>query len=393
MGEIEVKSLRSANSRQERAVRVARRPGLGRRSEGVECHGVCAVSSKQVAEAPVYGGVLGCVGDRAFGGDARAAGVGGAGVEVGGGLGGRWQVSGCGSESEAVGRRWLRWIRSTCLPVITPSYTPVPLVSAPTATGVPVPAPDQDADALSYTPRSPEQISLVACAVVSRREDSADARARCEPSLVSAGVVFAETVTAPSKPSDATDLPVACRFAEPEPVHVEIVAAHAAGEEPATQEVQPGLNNERIAAQRQSTPPQGRGRARPRHRPNKKPRGGKGQDDHFRVQDRYGDDRQETNGRTTLRDTGSVRAQSPATGRERYLEHLRLKSRATMLVSGDGSPSAAKSSRRAAAELAPVGQVNQLTSVSEKCSEGSDPLTADEQTIKKPVLSTSGDRP
>ena len=189
-------------------------------------------------------------------------------------------------------------------PVITPSYTPVPLISAPTAAAVPVPAPEQDADALRYTPQSPEQSSLDACAAVSRREDGADTRALYEPSLVSAGVVFAETVTAPSKPSDAADLPVACRFTEPEAVHVE------------------GL----------------------------------------------------------------------ATGRERYLEHLRLKSQATMLASGDKSTFAAESLRPATAGPSSSRQANQTSSAPEKCSAGSDPLTTDEQRIKKPVPSTPGDR-
>ena len=204
--------------------------------------------------------------------------------------------------------------------------------------------------------------------------------------------MFAETVTAPSKRSDAADLPAACRFTEPEAERVEIVAANAAGEESATQEEEPGLNTERIAAQKRSTPSQGRGRGRSRHRPNKKPRGGKGRNDHFRVQDRYTDDRQETDSRTTLRDTGSVRAETPATGRERYLEHLHLKSQAAMLVSGDRSTTAAQPLRQATAEPTPVDQSNQPTSVPEKCSAGSDPLTTDEQRIKKPTSSTPGDR-
>jgi hypothetical protein len=277
-------------------------------------------------------------------------------------------------------------------PLVTPSYTPVPLVSAPTVPAVPVPAPKQDADALSYTPPSPEQMSLDTCAAVSRREGSADTRGLDEPSLVSAGVVFAETVTAPSKPSGAEDLSVACSFAEPEAVHVEIVAANAAGEESVAQEVEPGLNGERIAVQKRSTPPRGRGRGRSRHRPNNKRRGGKGQNDHFRVQDRYTDDRQETDGRTTLRDTGSVPAETSATGRERYLEHLRLKSQATMLASGDTTTFAAESPRQTTAESSSSRQANQTSSAPEKCSRGSDPLTTDEQRIKKPVPSTRGDR-
>ena len=279
-------------------------------------------------------------------------------------------------------------------PVITPSYTPVPLVSAPTEPAAPIPALKQDAGALNTMPEPQDQSSLDAGAAASQCKDSADTRAESGPSLVAAGIApAAETMIVRSGPSADAGLPVARRFAGPEAVRVELGAANAAGEESATQEEEPGLNSERIAARKRSTPPQGRGHGRSRHRPNKKRRGGKGQDDHFRVQDRYSDDRQETDGRTTVPDTRSVRAETPATGRERYLEHLRLKSQTGMPNSGNGSKSVVASPRRAAVQTGPSEEANQPPSAPEKCSSGSDPLTTDEQRIKEPVPSTSGDRP
>jgi hypothetical protein len=278
-------------------------------------------------------------------------------------------------------------------PLVTPSYKPMPLFSAPTAPAVPLSAPVQEADALNSMPESREQTSLDAGAAASQCEDSADTRAESGPSLAAASVVSAaETMVVRSGPSADAGLPAARRFARPGAVHVEIVAANTAGEEPVTREKVSGLNSERFVGQKRSTPPQGRGRGRSRHRPNNKRRGGKGQNDHFRVQDRYTDDRQETDGRTTLRDTGSVPAETPATGRERYLEHLRLKSQTAMLDSGNGSTSVVESPRRTTVEVGPSKKANQTSSVPEKCSEGSDQLTTDEQRIKKPVPSTPGDR-
>jgi hypothetical protein len=154
----------------------------------------------------------------------------------------------------------------------------------------------------------------------------------------------------------------------------------------------PGLNRERLAAQKRSTPLQGRGHGRSRHRPNNKRRGGTAQNDHFRVQDRYSDGGQETNGRTPLPEPGSVPAESLATDRERYLEHLRLKAQAAVPASGDKSTSAAQPPRPATGGPSSGREANQTSSVSEKCSERSDPLTSDEQGIKKPVPSTPGDR-
>ena len=223
-------------------------------------------------------------------------------------------------------------------PAITPSHTPVPLVSASTAAAVPAPSPAQDADAPNSTPQWREPATLNAAVAVSQHGDGANIRAESGPSLVAAPIApTTQMMIVRSEPSADASLPAPRRIPEPEAEHLEIVATNAAGEESATQEEEPGLNSKRIAAQQRSTPPQGRGRARSRHRPNKKPRGSKGQNEHLRVQDRHTDDRQETDGRTTPCDTGNVRAETFATGRERRLEHLRLKSQATMLVSGDGS--------------------------------------------------------
>ena len=195
----------------------------------------------------------------------------------------------------------------------------------------------------------------------------------------------------PESSADAT-FTAARRFAGPEAEHSEIVTMDIAGEELAAREEEPGLNPERLAAQKRSTPPRGRGSGRPRHRPNKKRRSGAAQNDHIRVQDRYTNDGQETDSWTTLRAAGSVPAESLATGRERHLEHLRLKSQAALLASGDKSTFAAQAPRPTTGGPGLSRAANQSSSVPEKCSEGSDPLTTDEQTIKGPVPSRSGDR-
>ena len=299
-----------------------------------------------------------------------------------------------GAESGAAGA--IARVRATgaLYPLVTPNYAPVPLVLAPTTAAVPIPSPLQDVDVPNSTSESREQPSWYVGAAVSQCEDGADTRVESGPSRVAASVVSAaETMVVRSGPSADVGLLAARRVAGPEAGHLEIVAASTAREEPVTRDEEPGLNSEHIAAQKRSTPPQGRDRGRSRHRPNKKRRGGKARNDHLRVQDRHTDDRQETNGRTPLPDTGSVPAESLATGRERYLEYLRLKSQAAVSASGDTSTFAAEPPRRATAGRSSNGQVNQTSSVPEKCSERSDPLTSDEQRIKKPVPSTSGDRP
>jgi integrase len=274
-----------------------------------------------------------------------------------------------GAEAGAAGA--IARVRATGVlyPLVTPSYTPVPVVSLMPAAAVPIPVPEQEADAPSTVPESREQPSSDVGAASSRM------------------VVQAE-------PSAGTGLPTARRFAGPEAESVEIVATNTPGEEPAPQDdEESGLNRERVAAQKRSTPPQGRGRGQSRHRPNNKRRGGKSQNDHFCAQDRYSDDGQETNGRTPPPEPGSVPAESLATGRERYLGHLRLKTQATMPTSGDKSTSAAQPPRPAAAGPGSGRAAKQTSSVSEKCSERSDPLTSHEQRIKKPAPSTRGDRP
>jgi hypothetical protein len=293
-----------------------------------------------------------------------------------------------GAEAGAAGA--IARVRATGVlyPRVTPSYTPVPLVSASTAAAVPVFLPKQVADAQGSAQRPLEDASFGAGAAELQPEQTAETRVESEPSLVAVTIVpAAETMIVRSEPSvDAGPT------AAPEAEHVEIVPANGTRQEPAPQDEEPGLNNERIAAQKRSTPPQGRGHGRSRHRPNNKRRGGKAQNDHFRVQDRYSDDGQETNGRTPLPEPGRVPAESLATGRERYLEHLRLKAQAAVPASGDKSTSAAEPLRPTAAEPKSGRAANQTSSVSEKCSEKSDPLTSDEQRIKKPVSSTPGDQ-
>jgi hypothetical protein len=247
-----------------------------------------------------------------------------------------------GSEAGAAGA--IARVRATgaFYPVIAPGYMPVPLVSVPTAAAVPVSPHEQKADTPSSAPQSQEHAFLDAGAAVPQH-DSADTRAESGSGLVAAAIApAAETVIVRAESCSDAGLPAACRVGEPEAEHVEIVAVNAVGEEPATQVAEPGLNSERLAAQKRSSPPQGRGRGRSGHDPNKKRRSGAAQNDHFRVQDRYNDDRQQTDGRTTPILARSVRGQTVPSGRERYLEHLRLKSQAAMLASGDVSRSASK---------------------------------------------------
>lgn len=62
-------------------------------------------------------------------------------------------------------------------------------------------------------------------------------------------------------------------------------------------------------------------------------------------------------------------------------------------ASADKSSSEAAGSLEVFAATLPAGHSNQSSREPEKCSAGSDPLTSDEQRIKKPIPSTSGDRP
>ncbi|HTJ67183.1 MAG TPA: tyrosine-type recombinase/integrase [Actinospica sp.] len=298
-----------------------------------------------------------------------------------------------GAEAGAAGAIARVRATGTLYPLVTPSYTPMPLVSGPAAAAAPLLPPEQEAEAPSHVPQPLELASVVAAAVVVPQHDSAGTGAGSGSSHVPSPVVpAAETATVRSESSADASFTAARHYDEPEVRHSEIVTMDIAGEELAAREEEPGLNPERLAAQKRPTAPRGRGSGRSRHRPNSKRRGGKPRNDHFRVQDRYSDDEQETNGRTPLPEPGSVPAESLATDRERYLEHLRLKSQATMSASGDKSTSAAQPLRSVAARPNSGREAKQTSSVPEKCSERSDPLANHEQRIKKPVPSASGDR-
>jgi integrase len=317
-----------------------------------------------------------------------------------------------GAEAGAAGA--IARVRATgaLYPLVTPSYTPVPLVSAPTSVAVPVSSLEQDADdAPSRGARPREQVSSDPGAAQSRPEDNARTRAGSGPSRVGAAGCPARRANPPARPgggggggggggpgppppppTTARSEPPADAACITEPEHVEILAPFTASDASAAREAEPGLNRERIPARKRSTPPQGRGGGRSRRRSNKKRRGGKGQNDQFRVQDRYAGDGQQTDTRTTPREAGRAHAESPVAGRERHLEQPRPKSPVATLASVDSGTPATRSPSRATAEPSSSALVNQTSSVPEKSSERSDPLTSDEQRIKKPVPSTPGDR-
>jgi hypothetical protein len=291
-----------------------------------------------------------------------------------------------GAEAGAAGA--IARVRATgaLYPLVTPSYTPVPLISVPTTAAVLAYPLGQDADAAPSSARPREQVSSEPAATEPQNEGSADTRAESGPSLVAVAVApTAETMITRSEVIVDASSPAARDSGGPEAALVAIVDTNAAGEEA-------GLNRERIPARKRPTPPQGRGSGRSRHRSNKKRRGAKSQNDQFRVQDRYAGDGQQTDTRTTPRETGRAHVESPVTSRERHVEHLRLKSPATTLASGDKGTPAAQSLWRARVEPNSSRPASQTSSVPEKRSERSDPLTSDEQGIKKPVPSTSGDR-
>jgi len=117
------------------------------------------------------------------------------------------------------------------------------------------------------------------------------------------------------------------------------------------------------------------------------------QNDHFRGEDRYTGDGQETDGRTTPILARSVHAESSTNGWDRYLERPVLDTRTVALASRDKGGSVADMPLGEPAEPGPGERANQPSCPSEKSSERSDPLTSHEQRIKKPVPSTPGDRP
>jgi hypothetical protein len=111
-----------------------------------------------------------------------------------------------------------------------------------------------------------------------------------------------------------------------------------------------------------------------------------------RTQDRYTDDRHDTDARTTPNHRDRHGAEPVSNRRAQPLESPQLNATTPVAASADKSSSEAAGSPEVFAATLPAGHSNQSSREPEECSAGSIPLTNHGQRIKKPVPSTPGDR-
>lgn len=273
----------------------------------------------------------------------------------------------------------------TLYPTITPSYTPVPLTPMPTTLNAATPAPAPAPHAVSHSSPTVPALTreLAAAPVPESAEQHCEAQQPLAPVAITAAAVSQppEAPVAQGNPlARSTDQPTS---AFPERTIDSNSESHldslGIGPQPTAEPVAlPENPVDRFSpARRHYTQPHQRSKTKHHSQATR--------NHPIHAQDQYNGDRRTTDTMTTAPRGGSAHSTGRDANRGQRVERPSPKTSATMPASADESAQATGEPPQTTIATTSNRQANQPSCATEQHSAGSDPLTKDGQTIKKPV--------